>query len=97
MWFRHLEGHFGVIYAPKVATELSPGFQPWDWSLDIWKGALGVIYALKVATGLSPGFQPWAEPSSTFGARLCAMDADRPHEPTQAGSLCYATLDPKEA
>jgi hypothetical protein len=29
--FGHLERlHFGVIYAPKIAATLIPGFQPWD-------------------------------------------------------------------
>jgi hypothetical protein len=28
--FGNLERRLGVIYAPKVATGLSPGFQPWE-------------------------------------------------------------------
>jgi hypothetical protein len=69
------EGHFGVIYAPKVAPGLSPAFQPAHkrWANGLSPGGDGAIVAWHEVPGTAPPKKPSRRVRSDSGMRAHAV------------------------
>jgi hypothetical protein len=89
------EGHFGVIYAPKVAPGLSPAFQPAHkrWANGLSPGGDGAIVAWHEVPGTAPPKKPPRRVRSDSGMRAHAVSNPIIQSTNSLGHQCGPISD----